>query len=65
MQWDDLRYVLALHRSGTLVGAGRLLDVNTSTVGRRIQALERDLGTRLFDRMAGGYHPTRAARRVT
>jgi DNA-binding transcriptional LysR family regulator len=64
MQWDDLKYVLALHRSGTLVGAGRLLSVNTSTVGRRIAALERALGTRLFDRMAGGYRPTAALRRV-
>lgn len=64
MQWDDLKFVLALNRSGTLVGAGRLLNVNTSTVGRRILALEQALGTRLFDRMAGGYQPTAAARRV-
>ena len=64
MQWDDLKFVLALHRSGTLVGAGKLLNVNTSTVGRRIAALERVLGTRLFDRMAGGYRPTLAVRRV-
>jgi len=64
MQWDDLKFVLALHRSGTLVGAGKLLNVNTSTVGRRIAALERVLGTRLFDRMAGGYRPTAAVRRV-
>lgn len=64
MHWDDLKFVLALHRSGTLVGAGKLLHVNTSTVGRRILALERALGTKLFDRMAGGYHPTPAAGRV-
>ena len=64
MQWDDLKFVLGLHRAGTLVGAGKLLNVNTSTVGRRIAALEEALGTRLFDRMAGGYRPTAAARRV-
>lgn len=64
MQWDDLKFVLALHRSGTLVGAGKLLHVNTSTVGRRILALERSLDTRLFDRIAGGYQPTPAAMRV-
>lgn len=64
MHWDDLKFVLALYRTGTLVGAGKLLHVNTSTVGRRIQALEQALGTRLFDRMAGAYHPTPKAKRV-
>jgi len=64
MHWDDLKYVLALNRTGTLVGAGRLLNVNTSTVGRRIVALEEALGTRLYHRRAGGYHATPAARRV-
>jgi DNA-binding transcriptional LysR family regulator len=64
MHWDDLKFVLALNRAGTLIGAGRLLNVNTSTVGRRIVALEEALGTRLYHRRAGGYHPTPAARRV-
>lgn len=64
MRWDDLKFVLALHRTGTLIGAGRLLHVNTSTVGRRIHALEKALGTRLYDRMAGSYHPTSVSRRV-
>lgn len=64
MRWDDLKYVLAVHRAGTLVGAGKLLHVNTSTVGRRIVALEKALGTRLFSRMAGEYRPTEYARRV-
>jgi len=64
MDWDDLKFVLALHRAGTLAGAGQLLHVNTSTVGRRIQALEKSLDTRLFDRMGGGYQPTPAAARV-
>lgn len=64
MRWDDLKYVLAVHRAGTLVGAGRLLHVNTSTVGRRVLALEKALGTRLFSRMAGEYRPTETARRV-
>lgn len=64
MRWDDLKYVLALHRAGTLVGAGKLLNVNTSTVGRRVLALEQALGARLFDRMGGEYRPTPTARRV-
>ena len=61
MHWDDLRFVLALNRAGTLVRAGKLLHVNTSTVGRRIQAIEHSLDTRLFDRIGGGYKPTPAA----
>lgn len=64
MHWDDLKFVLALHRAGTLVGAGKLLHVNTSTVGRRIMALEQSLDTRLYDRISGGYQPTPAAMRV-
>ena len=64
MHWDDLKFVLALHRAGTLVGAGKLLHVNTSTVGRRVVALEKSLDTRLFDRIGGGYRPTSAAKRV-
>jgi len=64
MDWDDLKFVLALHRSGTLVRAGKMLHVNTSTVGRRILALEESLDARLFDRIGGGYRPTQAALRV-
>lgn len=64
MHWDDLKFVLALHRAGSLVGAGKLLHVNTSTVGRRIQALEDSLDTRLYDRVGGGYRPTAATQRV-
>ena len=64
MRWDDLKFVLALHRAGTLVGAGKLLHVNTSTVGRRIQELESSLETRLFDRIGGAYLPTPSTKRV-
>jgi DNA-binding transcriptional LysR family regulator len=64
MRWDDLKFVLALHRAGTLTGAGRLLRVNTSTVGRRIQELEKTLETRLFDRIGGAYRSTSRSRRV-
>lgn len=64
MRWDDLKYVLALHRAGTLVGAGKLLHVNTSTVGRRVQELEHALEARLFDRIGGAYVPTPRTKRV-
>lgn len=48
--WDDLRYLLALHDAGTLSGAARRIAVEHTTVARRIDALEAALGTRLFDR---------------
>ncbi len=53
--WDDLRYFLAVARARSLSGAARELRVNHSTVFRRIAALERQLGSRLFDRLARGY----------
>src|SRR5262249_41615405 len=50
VDWNDLRYFLAIARAGTLVGAGRELGVEHTTVSRRLAALETTLGTRLFVR---------------
>ncbi len=61
MNWDDMRFFLALCREGSLTGAGRSLGVNHTTVARRISALEDDLGTRLFDHYRDGYDMTQAA----
>lgn len=58
--WDDLRYFLAVARSGTLSGAARDLGVNHSTVFRRIGALEEHIGSRLFERLPRGYALTAA-----
>jgi len=55
MNWNDLKYFLALHREGTLNGAADKLKVNSTTVARRIQQLELDLGCRLFHRHNGRY----------
>lgn len=60
IDWDDLRYALAVADAGSLVGAARSLGVQHSTVLRRLDALERRLGTRLFDRHRQGYTPTEA-----
>ncbi|MCW3781003.1 LysR family transcriptional regulator [Defluviimonas salinarum] len=60
MNWDDLKYVLAVAREGTLAAAGRSLQVDPTTVGRRVLALESQLATRLFDRLTDGYRPTAA-----
>ncbi len=58
--WDDLRFVLAVARAGSLAGAARALRVNHSTVFRRLAAAEEAAGQRLFGRTADGYVPTRA-----
>jgi DNA-binding transcriptional LysR family regulator len=63
-RWDDARVFLALIREGTLSGAGVSLGLNASTVGRRLDSLERALGVRLFDRTPDGAPPTALAQRL-
>lgn len=58
LPWDDLRCVLTIARTGSLSGAARALRVEHSTVFRRLNAVERRLGVKLFDRSRGGYTPT-------
>lgn len=64
LDWNDLRYVLALARHGSLSATARQLKVNHATVARRIAALEAALGMPLFERRARGYRPTEQARAV-
>ena len=60
LDWDDLRYVLAVHACGSVAGAARALRVNHTTVLRRIGAFESLLGIKLFDRLTSGYVLTAA-----
>jgi DNA-binding transcriptional LysR family regulator len=60
LEWDHLRVVLAVHRSGSMQGASQLLAVDRATVLRRLDALEARLGARLFDRRRDGCVLTRA-----
>jgi DNA-binding transcriptional LysR family regulator len=55
LEWDDLRYVLAVASAGSLAGAARSLGVNHTTVLRRVGAFEARLGLRLFERLPTGY----------
>lgn len=57
LDWNDLRTVLAVARSGSLAGAARELDLRHSTVFRRIEDAERRLGARLFERARSGWSP--------
>jgi DNA-binding transcriptional LysR family regulator len=54
LDWDDVRYFLAVARGGSLSAAARTLGVAQPTVGRRISAFERSLGARLFVAMPSG-----------
>jgi DNA-binding transcriptional LysR family regulator len=60
LDWDDLRYVLAVARSGSLSGAARFLAVTHSTVLRRVDAIEEKIQVRLFERLRSGYVATEA-----
>lgn len=62
--WNDLRYFLAVVQAGTLTGAARRLGTDHATVSRRVGALERAIGARLFERTPQGYVPTLSGERL-
>lgn len=64
MNWDDLRLFLAVARTGSISGAAKHLDVQHSTVSRRIRQLEEKLGTRLIERKKSGYELTEAGEKI-
>jgi DNA-binding transcriptional LysR family regulator len=64
LDWDDLRFFLALTRHGSLSAAAKDLHVAQSTVGRRLASLEESLGVRLLNRTPDGYVPTLAGQLV-
>lgn len=60
LDWSDLPFVLSVCEAGSLSGAARMMDVNHSTVFRRIEGVEERLGVRLFERQSHGYVMTPA-----
>ena len=60
LDWNDLRYFLAVADSGSTLAAGRALRVSQTTAARRVTALEESLGTTLFERRQAGYTLTPA-----
>jgi len=58
MNWDDLKYFLAIARHGTLSAAARELGVNQTTVSRRLNILEMHLKVPLTQKIHGKYIPT-------
>ncbi|HEX6218794.1 MAG TPA: LysR family transcriptional regulator [Sphingomicrobium sp.] len=55
MDWNDLRYFLAVAREGSTLRASRALHTSQTTVARRIAALEESVGVTLFDKRQAGY----------
>lgn len=62
--WDDLRYFIRAAQTQSLAGAARALGVEHSTIGRRLTALERALGSPLFIRGPDGLRLTPLGERV-
>jgi DNA-binding transcriptional LysR family regulator len=64
IDWDDVRYFLAVARGGSVRAAAERLRVNHSTVLRRIAQLEEHLGSRMFEKLPSGYRLTDAGEEV-
>src|SRR5438046_592526 len=62
LEWDDLRFLLAVCDAGSASSAARKLSVDKATVVRRVGRMEQTLGVRLLLRKASGWTPTPAGR---
>uniref|UniRef100_UPI0035CB8378 LysR family transcriptional regulator n=1 Tax=uncultured Sphingomonas sp. TaxID=158754 RepID=UPI0035CB8378 len=58
LDWNDLRYFLAVAETGSTLAAGRQLRVSQTTAARRVAALEEALMVTLFERRSSGYRLT-------
>ncbi|WP_422039849.1 LysR family transcriptional regulator [Roseibium sp.] len=54
MNWENLKYLLAFYRAGSLSSAADRLGVDATTVSRRLTALQKEIGTQLLERSASG-----------
>ncbi|TNE86339.1 MAG: LysR family transcriptional regulator [Deltaproteobacteria bacterium] len=64
MSLEQLETVVAIAEEGALVRAARRLHISQPPLTRRLQALEHELGTVLFERLPRGMRPTPAGERV-
>lgn len=60
LEWSDLRFILAICRAGSLVGAARRLGKDHSTLFRKLNRIESRAGVRFFERLSTGYTMTDA-----
>lgn len=64
LDWEQVRVFLAVARERSLAGASARLAVDVSTVSRRLDRLEEQIGAPLFDRTRDGTTPTALAEQV-
>jgi DNA-binding transcriptional LysR family regulator len=64
INWDNLRYVLIVANKGSIAAAARELEVNRTTVLRRINTFQEDMNCRIFDRGDSGYVLTAEAEKM-
>ena len=58
LNWDDLNYFLTLSRTGKLNLASKKLNVESTTISRRVIRLEKKLNLELFSKSPKGYFLT-------
>src|SRR6266542_3810388 len=64
LRWDDLRLLVTVVEQRSFLAAGRQLGLATSTLSRRLSALERETGHKLLERRHDGVRPTEAGQAV-
>jgi len=64
VNWDNLRYVLMVAEKGSIAAAARELNVNRTTVLRRINTFQDNLNCRIFERSDSGYVLTPEAEKM-
>jgi molybdate transport repressor ModE-like protein len=64
MDWDNLRIFLAIARAGQILAAAKAVHLNHATVARRLDALEEELGVKLFERRTTGTVLTAAGEKL-
>ncbi|MCK1975376.1 LysR family transcriptional regulator, partial [Bacillus safensis] len=64
VNWESVRYFVALADSGTLSGAARMLNVEHATIARRVAALESETSLKLVDRRGRRFLLTEDGERI-
>lgn len=64
LPWADIPVLLALMRCSSMAAAGRELGLDRTTVARRLERLESQLGMQLFERQSGNLVPTDQGRHI-
>lgn len=64
LNWHDLQIFLEVARAERLTDAGRRLELDHSTVSRRVRRFEAELNSQLFERSTRGYRLTAAGEQL-